>query len=74
MRAWEAMRFKLENLVETWKNGGMSDRCELQNALFPDGLPYSSKNGFLEPSKPWLINEMVGMLTDLCQVGVPDGI
>jgi site-specific DNA recombinase len=70
----EAMRFKLENLVETWRNGGMSDRCELQNAMFPEGLPYSSKSGFFEPPKSPLINEIVGMLTDLCQVGVPDGI
>lgn len=70
----DAMRFKLANLVETWRNGGMSDRCELQNAMFPEGLPYSAKNGFFEPRKSPLINEMVGMLTDLCQVGVPDGI
>jgi site-specific DNA recombinase len=70
----EAMRFKLVNLVDTWREGGMSDRCELQNAMFPEGLPYSVKKGFFEPSKSPLINEMVGMLTELCHVGVPDGI
>jgi DNA invertase Pin-like site-specific DNA recombinase len=70
----EAMRFKLANLVDTWREGGISDRCELQNAMFPDGLPYSPKNGFFEPFKSPLINEMVGMLDELCQVGVPDGI
>jgi hypothetical protein len=41
------MRFKLENLVETWRKGGMSDRVELQNAMFPEGLPYSAKKRLL---------------------------
>lgn len=70
----EAMKLKLVNLVDTWRIGGMSERCELQNAMFPDGLPYSSKHGFFEPGKSPLINQFVDMLEDLCQVGVPDGI
>lgn len=61
----EAMRFKLVNLVDTWREGGMSDRCELQNALFPEGLPYSSKHGFFEPGKSRLINQFVDMLEEL---------
>jgi site-specific DNA recombinase len=70
----EAMRFKLVNLVETWRNGGISERVELQNAMFPEGLPYSAKKGFFEPGKSPLINQFVGMLQELVQVGVPDGI
>lgn len=70
----EAMRFKLKNLVETWRNGGMSDRCELQNALYPEGLPYSAKKGFFEPSKPFVLNQVVAMAEQYRHVGVPDGI
>jgi site-specific DNA recombinase len=70
----DAMKLKLVNLVETWRNGGISERCELQNAMFPEGLPYSSKHGFFEPGKSPLINQFVDMLEELCQVGVPDGI
>jgi site-specific DNA recombinase len=70
----DSMKRKLVNLIETWRNAGISERCELQNALFPDGLPYSSKHGFFEPGKSPLINQFVDMLEDLCHVGVPDGI
>jgi hypothetical protein len=52
----------------------MSDRCELQNALFPEGLPYSSKSGFFEPCKPFVLNQVVAMVEQYCHVGVPDGI
>jgi hypothetical protein len=47
---------------------------KLQSALFPDGLPYSSKYDFFEPGKSPLINQFVDMLKDLCHVGVPDRI
>jgi hypothetical protein len=70
----DAMKLKLVNLVETWRNAGIGERCELQNAMFPEGLPYSSKRGFFEPGKSRLINQFVDMLDELCQVGVPDGI
>ncbi len=70
----DAMKIKLVDLVATWCNGGMSERCELQNAIFPEGLPYSQKKGFFEPGKSSLINEFTDMLVELCQVRVPDGI
>jgi len=70
----DAMKIKLVDLVATWRESGISERCELQNALFPEGLPYSSKHGFFEPGKSSLINEFTDMLEQLCQVGVPDGI
>ena len=70
----DSMKRKQVNLVETWCSGGVSERCELQNALFPDDLPYSSKHGFFEPGKSPLINQFVEMLESLCEVAVPDGI
>jgi site-specific DNA recombinase len=70
----EAMKLKLVSLVDTWRDGGVSERCELQNAMFPAGLPYSEKKGFFEPGKSQLINPFVEMMLAVCQVGVPDGI
>jgi hypothetical protein len=67
----EAMKLKLVDLVATWREGGIAERCELQSAMFPEGLPYSNKHGFFEPGKSPLINAFVDMMLELCQVGVP---
>ncbi|HLK06408.1 MAG TPA: hypothetical protein VKV30_00635 [Candidatus Angelobacter sp.] len=70
----EATERKTLNLVATWRAAGISERQELQNAVFPEGLPYSTKHGFFEPSKSSIINSFVDMMLEMCQVGVPDGI
>ena len=61
----DAMKVKLVDLVATWRGSGISERCELQNAMFPEGLPYSEKKGFFEPGKSSLINEFTDMLVAL---------
>ena len=70
----EATARKTVDLVGAWRVAGVSERQELQYAVFSEGLPYSVKNGFFEPGKSSLINEFVGVLEELVQFGVPDGI
>ncbi|MGZ4828257.1 MAG: hypothetical protein ACXV78_01345, partial [Candidatus Angelobacter sp.] len=70
----EATERKTLKLVATWRAAGINERQEMQNAAFPDGLPYSVKNGFFEPGKSSILNAFSDMMLELCQVGVPDGI
>ncbi|MGC2743292.1 MAG: recombinase family protein, partial [Candidatus Angelobacter sp.] len=70
----EATERKTIELVATWRAAGISERQELQSAVFPDGLPYSVKHGFFEPGKSSIINDFSNMMLEMCQVGVPDGI
>lgn len=70
----EATERKVIDLVATWRAAGVSERQELQNAVFPAGLPCSAKNGFFEPDKASIIKDFSDMMLELCQVGVPDGI
>jgi hypothetical protein len=69
-----ALRERADPAAVSSRDGGVSERCELQNAMFPEGLPYSEKKGFFEPGKSKLINPFVEMMLAVCQVGVPDGI
>lgn len=70
----EATERKTIELATTWRAADVSERQELQNMVFPQGLPYSVKNGFFEPAKSSLITDLVDVLESLCTVGVPDGI
>jgi len=38
--------YELKNLAESWKNGDLNYRVELQFALAPEGLHWSVKKGF----------------------------
>src|SRR5882724_9537747 len=57
--------YELKNLWETWKNGDLNYRVELQFALAPEGLRWSSNNGFLNKGNPQLFQAYKELLADL---------
>ena len=57
--------YQLKNLWETWKNGDLNYRVELQFALAPEGLRWSSDNGFLNKANPQLFQAYKELLGDL---------
>jgi site-specific DNA recombinase len=70
----DATALKVIDLVAAWRSAGISERQELQTAVFPDGLPYSVENCFFEPGNSSLINEFSDLIQELGHVGVPGGI
>ena len=76
---------ELVDLVGAWRKAGITGRTELQNALFPDGLVWSHKGGFLNSKNVGLMhdwNEFFQLLGDprtmlndfFVLFGVPGGI
>ncbi len=76
---------ELVDLVGAWRKAGITGRTELQNALFPDGLVWSHKGGFLNSKNVGLMhdwNEFFQSLGDsrtmlndfFVLFGVPGGI
>jgi len=62
------------DLVGAWKGGNVNQRHELATSFFPDGLVFSHERVFFEPANT-VLNEMFWrFVTDLSNVGVPDGI
>ena len=64
-------------MVLAWKKGGINERKELQEALFPDGLAWSYEKGFLNHRNERLMQEWREFFESLqasVNVGVPDGI
>ena len=57
--------FQLKNLWETWKNGDLNYRVNLQFALAPEGLHWDSNNGFLNKDNPQLFQAHKELLRDL---------
>ena len=57
--------YQLKNLWETWKNGDLNYRVELQFALAPEGLHWSDENGFLNTANPQLFQAYKELLADL---------
>ena len=57
--------YELRNLVESWQKGDLQYRVELQFALAPEGLRWSSDNGFLNKDNPQLFQAYKEMLADL---------
>jgi hypothetical protein len=57
--------YQLKNLWEAWKNGDLNYRIELQFALAPEGLHWSTDNGFLNKANPQLFQAYRELLGDL---------
>lgn len=57
--------YELKNLAESWQQGDLKYRVELQFALAPDGLRWDSDNGFLNKANPQLFQAYKEMLADL---------
>jgi site-specific DNA recombinase len=57
--------FELRNLWETWKNGDLNYRVELQFALAPEGLHWSDEKGFLNTANPHLFQAYTELMRDL---------
>jgi hypothetical protein len=57
--------YQLKNLWETWKNGDLNYRVELQFALAPEGLHWSDTKGFLNTSNPQLFQAYTELMRDL---------
>jgi hypothetical protein len=57
--------YELKNLWETWKNGDLNYRVELQFALAPEGLHWSDTKGFLNTSNPLLFQSYTELMRDL---------
>ena len=58
-------KYQLKNLWETWKNGDLNYRVELQFALAPEGLHWSDTKGFLNTSNPSLFQAYTELMRDL---------
>ena len=61
----KTLQFTLENLADAWKNGDLQYRVDLQFALAPDGLRWSTDNGFLNKANPQLFQAYKELLGDL---------
>ena len=61
--------YELKDLAESWKNGDLNYRVELQFALAPQGLHWSVTNGFLNTSNPSLFQAYKELLSDLVGSG-----
>jgi site-specific DNA recombinase len=57
--------YELRNLAESWKNGDLNYRVELQFALAPDGLRWLPDNGFLNKGNQQLFQAFQELLADL---------
>jgi site-specific DNA recombinase len=58
-------QYTLENLEQAWLKGDLQYRVDLQFALAPDGLRWSTDNGFLNKTNPQLFQAYKELLGDL---------
>jgi hypothetical protein len=58
-------QYTLENLEQGWLKGDLQYRVDLQFALAPDGLRWSTDNGFLNKTNPQLFQAYKELLGDL---------
>lgn len=85
IKALDSERFTMEellketqaqaiDLVGAWDRGNVHQRHELAAAFFPEGLVFSQKKLFFEPSNTVITEMLWRFVADLGNVGVPDGI
>ena len=68
---------ELVDLAAAWKKAGLSQRQELCQMLFPDGLVWSQSWGFLNPKNHTIMQDLCDSWADTndpVKFGVPDGI
>ena len=68
---------ELVDLAAAWKKAGLSQRQELCQMLFPDGLVWSQSWGFLNPKNHTIMQDLCDSWADTddpVKLGVPDGI
>jgi hypothetical protein len=68
---------ELVDLAGAWKKAGLSQRRELCEMLFPDGLVWSQSWGFLNPQNRTIMQDLCDFYEETISgvnVGVPDGI
>jgi hypothetical protein len=68
---------ELVDLPAAWKKAGLSQRRELCEMLFPDGLVWSQSWGFLNPKNKTIMQDLCDFwdeTTSAVNLGVPDGI
>ncbi len=59
---------QLVDLVGAWKKGGLSERQEVQSALFPNGLLYSQEKRFFEPGNTTIQEDLLAAILELADV------
>jgi hypothetical protein len=57
-----------------WAKSNVNQRQELTRSIFPEGLVFSNKEGFIEPANTQLMQMIMRGLEESLSVGVPDGI
>ena len=65
------------DLGRAWGNGSVQQKQELASGLFPDGLVYSGKLKYFEPSNVLLMDTLLEMFNpteDEENIGAGDGI
>jgi hypothetical protein len=68
---------ELIDLPAAWKKAGLSERRELCEMLFPDGLVWGHEWGFLNSKNTSIMQDLCDSLnddSDDVKFGVPDGI
>jgi hypothetical protein len=68
---------ELVHLPAAWKKAGLSQRRQLGEIFFPDGLVWSQSWGFLSPKNGTTMQKLCDSWDEaICgvNVGVPDGI
>ena len=73
----ELMKQTDEEVIDfrrSWNAATPARKREIQTALFPDGLAFSSESLYFCPSNPQLVQFLSDTLESLGIVGVPDGI
>jgi hypothetical protein len=54
----EQEKNKLVNLCAAWQNANVNGKVEIQNTVFPLGLVYSQKTGFLNSKNEGLMGDL----------------
>ncbi len=66
--------FVTTNISAAWQQAALQQRRQVQSLLFPEGILYSNKNGYLNDAKTSLFNDLSRVIAPDSQFGVPDGI
>jgi site-specific DNA recombinase len=60
---------RVVHLAIVWQRAGLTERQEIQSALFPDGLRWSPENRFFEPGNKSLFSGLQEMIHELVSNG-----
>jgi hypothetical protein len=65
----EQAALRVVHLAIAWQNAGITEKLEIQSALFPEGLRWSPEERFFEPGNKSLFSGLQEMIHELVSNG-----